>query len=52
MSTGRVAATVGQACVVTLEPLVNEVEEEIDLLFVPPPAAPPEGEETGDDVAG
>lgn len=47
---GRVAATVGQACVVTLEPLVNEVEEEIDLLFVPPPAAPPEGEETGDDV--
>lgn len=48
--TGRVAATVGQACVVTLEPLVNEVEEEIDLLFVPPPAAPPEGEETGDDV--
>ena len=46
---GRVSATVGQACVVTLEPLANEVEEEIDLLFVPPPAAPPEGEETGDD---
>lgn len=32
---GRVSATVGQACVVTLEPLVNEVDEEIDLLFVP-----------------
>jgi uncharacterized metal-binding protein YceD (DUF177 family) len=32
---GRVSATVGQACVVTLEALTNEVEEEIDLLFVP-----------------
>jgi hypothetical protein len=30
---GRVSATVGQACVVTLEPLVNEVEEAIDLVF-------------------
>jgi uncharacterized metal-binding protein YceD (DUF177 family) len=47
---GRVSATVGQACVVTLEPLVNEVEEEIDLVFVPPAASPPEGEESGDDV--
>jgi len=47
---GRVSATVGQDCVVTLEPLVNEVEEEIDLLFEPPAAAPPEGEETGDDA--
>ena len=32
---GRVAATVGQTCVVTLEPVANEVAEEIDLLFVP-----------------
>ena len=47
---GRVSATVGQDCVVTLEPLVNEIEEEIDLLFMPPAAAPPEGEDTGDDV--
>ena len=28
---GRVSATVGQNCVVTLEPLANEVEEDIDL---------------------
>ena len=35
--TGRVSATVGQTCVVTLEPLANEVEEDIDLLFAPPP---------------
>jgi len=33
--TGRVSATVGQSCVVTLEPLTNEVEEEIDLLYAP-----------------
>jgi uncharacterized metal-binding protein YceD (DUF177 family) len=35
---GRVSATVGQTCVVTLEPLVNEVEELVDLVFVQPPA--------------
>jgi uncharacterized protein DUF177 involved in 23S rRNA accumulation len=33
---GRVSATVGQNCVVTLEPLTNEVEEDIDILFAPP----------------
>lgn len=33
--TGRVSATVSQACVVTLEPLTNEVEEEINLLYMP-----------------
>lgn len=43
---GRVSATVGQACVVTLEPLANEVEEAVDLLFVPPPAAQRESGET------
>jgi uncharacterized metal-binding protein YceD (DUF177 family) len=32
---GQISATVGQTCVVTLEPLNNEVAEEIDLLFVP-----------------
>ncbi len=34
---GRVSATVGQVCVVTLEPLANEVEEAVDLLFLPQP---------------
>ena len=32
---GRVSATVGQLCVVTLDPLENEVEEPVDLIFVP-----------------
>lgn len=46
---GRVAATVGQTCVVTLEPVANEVAEEIDLLFVPqPPVAESSGATTAD----
>jgi len=47
---GRVSATVGQNCVVTLEPLANEVEEEIDVLFMPQSASERQaGEiETGD----
>jgi hypothetical protein len=32
---GRIAAAVGQTCVVTLEPVVNEVAEDVDLLFAP-----------------
>ncbi len=43
--TGRVSATVGQNCVVTLEPLTNEVEETVDLLFEPSRAAPQAGDE-------
>jgi hypothetical protein len=34
--TGEVAASVGQTCVVTLEPVTNEVREPIDVVFVPP----------------
>jgi uncharacterized metal-binding protein YceD (DUF177 family) len=30
---GRVSGTVGQTCVVTLEPVDNEIEEDIDLVF-------------------
>jgi uncharacterized metal-binding protein YceD (DUF177 family) len=33
--TGQVSATVGQICVVTLEPIENEIEESIDLVFKP-----------------
>jgi len=33
--TGTVSATVGQNCVVTLEPLANDVEEAVNLVFVP-----------------
>jgi hypothetical protein len=36
---GLVSATVGQNCVVTLEPLANEIEENVDLRFLPPSVA-------------
>ena len=32
---GRVSATVGQTCVVTLEPIENDIDESIDLVFLP-----------------
>lgn len=32
---GRVSAVAGQTCVVTLEPLLNSIEEGVDLLFTP-----------------
>ena len=44
---GRVSATVGQVCVVTLEPLVNEVEESVDLLLMPQSTAAREDGENG-----
>jgi len=34
-ATGRVSASVGQICVITLEPLQNEVDEAIDVIFAP-----------------
>jgi uncharacterized metal-binding protein YceD (DUF177 family) len=37
-ATGRVTATVGQTCVVTLEPVENQVDEFIDVIFAPPSA--------------
>src|SRR5215831_13296904 len=36
--TGTIAATVGQDCVVTLEPIASEIEEPVDLAFAPPVA--------------
>jgi hypothetical protein len=42
-----VSATVGQACVVTLEPLASDVEEAIDLVFAPPSAIKRDGEGAG-----
>ncbi len=44
--TGRVSATVGQNCVVTLEPLDNEIDEAVDLIFMPPAERPQQAEET------
>jgi hypothetical protein len=34
--TGEVHARVGQICVVTLDPIENDIDEVIDLLFAPP----------------
>ncbi len=36
---GRVSATVGQTCVVTLEPIENEIDEVVELEFAPADAA-------------
>jgi hypothetical protein len=48
---GQVSATVGQNCVVTLEPLASEIDENVDLLFSPPlPELGPEEDE--DDESG
>jgi hypothetical protein len=42
---GRVSATVGQTCVITLEPLENKIDESIDLVFTPVAAPLIEGAE-------
>lgn len=34
--TGEVHARIGQTCVVTLDPIDNEIDEAIDLMFAPP----------------
>jgi uncharacterized metal-binding protein YceD (DUF177 family) len=46
---GTISATVGQDCVVTLEPIDSEIEEQVDLVFAPP-AAPTVMEEEGEHV--
>jgi uncharacterized metal-binding protein YceD (DUF177 family) len=38
--TGRVRARVGQTCVVTLDPIENDIDEPIDLIFAPPEQIP------------
>ena len=38
--TGRVQARVGQTCVVTLDPIENDIDERIDLIFAPPEQIP------------
>lgn len=37
---GRVLARVGQTCVVTLDPIENDIDEPIDLIFAPPEQIP------------
>jgi uncharacterized metal-binding protein YceD (DUF177 family) len=48
---GRVQARVGQTCVVTLEPLENEIDEEIDLIFAPADQIPELAEPADSDDA-
>jgi uncharacterized metal-binding protein YceD (DUF177 family) len=33
---GRVRARIGQSCVVTLDPIENDLDEDVDLIFAPP----------------
>jgi hypothetical protein len=42
---GRVKARAGQTCVVTLEPIENAIDEEVDVLFSPDAPVVPEGGE-------
>jgi uncharacterized metal-binding protein YceD (DUF177 family) len=37
---GRVTARVGQTCVVTLEPIENDIDEVVDLTYAPPEQIP------------
>ena len=37
---GRVRARIGQTCVVTLEPIESDIDEQIDLIFAPPEQIP------------
>ena len=37
---GRVQARIGQTCVVSLDPIENEIDEAIDLIFAPPEQIP------------
>jgi uncharacterized metal-binding protein YceD (DUF177 family) len=46
---GRVRATVGQTCVVTLEPIENEIDEEVDLIFAPAEEIAPQIDADEDD---
>jgi hypothetical protein len=49
---GLVKGRVGQTCVVTLEPIENAVDEEVDLLFSPDAPIAPEGGEPAHQTVG
>jgi len=38
--TGHVRARIGQTCVVTLDPIENDIDEAIDIIFAPPEQIP------------
>src|SRR5271166_33485 len=47
---GHLTARIGQACVVTLEPIESDIDEEIDLIFVPAEQIPQIADELTDGV--
>jgi Large ribosomal RNA subunit accumulation protein YceD len=47
---GRVTGEVGQTCVVTLEPLTNTIDEDVDLTFRPGASEPLAGGDTDEDA--
>jgi hypothetical protein len=49
---GRVKARIGQTCVVTLEPIENDIDEAIDLIFAPPEQIPALAELVDDAAEG
>jgi uncharacterized metal-binding protein YceD (DUF177 family) len=49
---GRVQARIGQTCVVTLEPVENDIDEPIDLIFAPPDQIPELADLVDEDVEG
>jgi uncharacterized protein DUF177 involved in 23S rRNA accumulation len=48
--TGWVRARIGQDCVVTLDPIENEIHEPIDLIFAPPDQIPDMADLVEDDL--
>jgi uncharacterized metal-binding protein YceD (DUF177 family) len=46
---GRVQARVGQSCVITLEPIENEIDEAVDLIFAPAEEIAPQIDADADD---
>src|SRR6476660_9918692 len=49
---GHVRARIGQTCVVTLDPIENEIDEPIDLIFAPPEQIPELADLVDDAVEG
>ena len=50
--TGHLSARVGQTCVVTLEPIENQIDEEIDLIFAPEEQISPVIDDLGENAGG
>jgi uncharacterized metal-binding protein YceD (DUF177 family) len=47
---GQVSARIGQTCVVTLDPIENEIDEAVDLMFAPPEQIPALADLVDDDI--